>query len=139
MDIDALQAGPALNDLIAERAMGWERYDDKPYCWWDRDRRCAWLTDPIEHPHQIGSGAFCPSEYIDDAWAVAEKYHMLIAFMPDKRLWIAGPFDGYFNPDAGIVDGRFLYNDMADMRVCGIAATPMLAICYAALKAAARP
>lgn len=124
MDIDKLQAGPALDKLIAEKVMGWK---------WDETkcRECGFPLDPqgkfcrpddcSERPRRAVRADAIPlySTDIAAAWEVAQRLflgHQNLILWRSELFWEVAPLD---------VDGIGM--------PLGEGTAP-LAICQAALK-----
>jgi hypothetical protein len=122
-----LPAGPALDRLIAEKVMGWAYDGIAP--------RTPGQGGPIDAFVDIHGRRrwFSPSVYISHAWEVVEnmasrKIYMDIIQIDDG--WMVGHNDG---------NGYCDYSGTVDVKLSnvGLAPTPSLAICYAAMRVVA--
>lgn len=115
--VERMEAGRALDALVAERVMGWHARD----AWYDADDN--WMAD-LEDNFPIDAEAFSPSTSIEAAWQVVEKMR--------GRGWtmtLNQEAEMQFEP----WDCRFFGPN--DRRAIAHGNTAPLAICRAALKA----
>lgn len=120
-DSDPIEAGPALDALVAEQVMGW-RLGKDGHTWKDATGGImAYLDDGPWL--DAGDLPWNPSDNLDDAWEVIEKLRV-----QGVELWHLGREDSLPNWRAEF--GR--NHQPALARVEGATAT--LAICLAALK-----
>lgn len=135
-DIDKVEAGPALDALVAEKVMGWTKHEHKPMPligtgrhWQRRDgtRVERWYRQSA-----YGDDDCCPfSTDISAAWEVVKKMPYGVAVhSPNGRLWrcIIGVKCVPSVPDC--------LQQVKQEVVVVEAETAPLAICRAALKAA---
>ena len=136
-EIDAMQAGPEMDALVAETVMGCKisyNHGGDPYC------NCS-----ESHPHNRFWDEICDdlladySERIAAAWEVVEKLATL-DFDIELTLSSKGPHDDPERYYCGVQYGDDNAPWKPEFRYCQIwASTAPLAICRAALKAVVKP
>jgi hypothetical protein len=124
-DIDTLEAGPELDRLVTERVMGWVMRPNNGLggngeMWWFNPTT-GFPCGPCED--------WSPSQEIGDAWCVVEKARL--AVIPSEDGWYASAIIDIEHDS--IRPALTLFGTQA------LADTAPLAICRAALKAAAVP
>jgi hypothetical protein len=122
-EILSMPAGREMNELIAEKVMGWDIHPASPDPW---ERELAWYSD--DGKLQGGYGYWRPSENIADAWQVIDKADWYWELFPATDIYDVTEIVCRLGFEAGT---------MGDCSVEGEAKadTPELAICRAALLA----
>ena len=120
-DIDAMQPGPELDALVAEKVMGWEKNDQGMWVM-SRSTENGW-----KQTINIAASQWRPSTSIKVAWEVMEKMRHLGLYPGvgvDGDRW-----------EAWVFDTEPVQGDFSAPKVKATAPIAPLAICKAALKA----